>query len=314
MEKQIALDMNLAEGLGRYFDELFASLESHPEDKYSERELSDEEVNALSRQILSLSDTGRELFYGRYCFLMSDEAMHVMFGTAFPAGRLRYYKAILSSSHNLPDGEVISERAFKKAAGIALDMDMELTEKEANGQKIISLPRGARSVILKISKGVAAAIVIFAVGLTTAMTVNAEFREKVVNWFIETFAEFSIFNTTSEKEITIEDLRAYHPTYIPERYQHIDTVESPVGITYTYADEQGYILYIDISFPNIDAGINTENMEIRKLEYRGEEAYMMFDSENGGTFAFVLDGTPVYIGGMMNENEAMAIADGIEKR
>ena len=314
MGKQATLDLNHAEGLSRYFEELFETLESYQETEYAERELSDEEVNALSMQILSLSDTGRELFYGKYCFLMSDEAMHVMFGTTYPTGRLRYYKAIISSPYNLLDGEVISERSFKKAAGIALDMDMEMIEKEADAQKIVSLPRGARRVILKISKGVAAAIVLFAVGFTTAMTVNAEFREKVVNWFVETFAEFSIFNTTSEKEITIEDLRTYHPTYIPERYQYIDTVESSAGITYTYADEEGNILYIDFSFSKIDVGINTEKMEIRKLDYRGEDAYMMFDGENRGTFAFVLEGTPVYIGGMMEENEAMAIADGIEKR
>ena len=112
----------------------------------------------------------------------------------------------------------------------------------------------------------------------------------------------------------MEDLRSYYPAFIPERYAHTDTVESNHDIVYSYEDDEGNILYISFTLPGTEVGINTENMEIKTLEFREEEAFMAFNDKNEGTFAFVLDGIPVFIGGRMSEEEAMAIANGIEKR
>ena len=314
MNKGILPNVNNTEGLSAYCEQLFSVMENSPREALPERDLPDDGIRILCQQILALSDTGKELFFGRYCYRMSDDAMQTIFGTTFPAGRLQYYKSILSSAHNMNEGERISERSYQRASEMALDQEVERIEKEANTQRILTFPNEPKRIIRVLMKGVAAALIILSLGFMTAMTVNAEFRERVVNWFIETFSEYSKVQTSSGQDITTEDLRSYEPTYIPERYAHMDTVESDNEITYLYEDDEGSILYISFVLPGVEVGINTENIEIQEMEFRGEEAYMAFDDENRGTFAFVLDGIPVFIGGQMSEEDAMAIANGIEKR
>ncbi|MBQ6734365.1 MAG: hypothetical protein IJR00_05590 [Lachnospiraceae bacterium] len=314
MNKGISPNVNNAEEMNAYFEQLFSAAEKSLLEELPQRELSDEGICVLCQQILALSDTGKELFYGRYCYQMSNDAMQTVFGTSFPAGRLQYYKSLLSSAHNLKEGERISERSYQKASEMALDQDMERTEKEANRQKMLVFPAGTKKIIRVLAKGIVAAMVILTVGFTTAITVNAEFRERVINWFIETFTEYSKVQTSSDQDITIEDLRSYYPAHIPERYTHTETVILDIEIAYYYEDPEGNTLYIRFSIPGTEVGINTENMEIKALEFRGEEAFMAFDDENRGTFAFVVDGIPIFIGGQMSEEEAMAIANGIEKR
>ena len=314
MNKDISLNENHKEGLSAYFEQLFSVMENRTQETLPERELSDDGIRVLSQQIIALSDTGKELFYGRYCYQMSDDAMQAIFGTSFPAGRLQYYKSILSSAHKLAEGERISERSFQRASEMSQDQDMERTEKAAITQKMFAFPRRTKKNTRLLEKGIAAAMIILAVGFTTAITVNADFRKQVVNWFIETFTGYSKVQTSSGQDITMEDLRSYYPAFIPERYAHTDTVESNHDIVYSYEDDEGNILYISFTLPGTEVGINTENMEIKTLEFREEEAFMAFNDKNEGTFAFVLDGIPVFIGGRMSEEEAMAIANGIEKR
>ena len=310
---QITTDKRIMDALEEFFLARFEAAEEDASGVHKQTDLSYDDVCILSDQILALPEDARELFYGRYCFGMSEEAMQTMFGTPSPVGKLQYYKAILSFAHNLTKEETVSDQSFLEASEMALEADMKETEKECAEQGIIPFPHKARRVFLNVGKGIAAAVVILAVSFTTAVTVNAEFREKVVRWFIETFKEFSIFNTSTGEEITIEDLKSYQPTYIPERYQHIGTSETPVSISFSYAAEDGEALYVTFTLPGIDFLTDTENMEIQKLEYMGGEAYMMFDEDSRGTLAFSLDGIPVYISGRIIEDEAYAIADGIVK-
>lgn len=310
---QITEDMRIKDALEEFFLARFEEAEEDTPKMYKQIDLSHDDACILTEQILALPEDARELFYGQYCFGMSAETLQTMFSVPSPIGKLQYYKSILSSAHKLTKEETISEQSFREASEMALDEDVEQTEKECAGQGIIPFSNRTIHLFRGIGKGAAAAAVIFAVGFASAVTVNAEFREKVVRWFIETFKEFSVFNSSSNEELTIEDLKSYHPTFIPERYQHIGTSETPVSISFSYAAEDGEALYVTFTLPGIDFLTDTENMDIQKLEYMGGEAYMMFDEDSRGTLAFSLDGIPVYISGQISEDEAYAIADGIVK-
>ena len=313
MEQQTALQPNEEEKLSRYFERIFSSIEREPREELSETDLPDDAIHVLCEQILSLSDKGKELFYGRYCFMLSDDAMQTMFGTAFPAGRLRYYKEMFSAAHNLPRDETISERSFQKASELALDRDMKRTKKEANAQRTTEAGHEWKRITYRFLKGVVAAIIILAIGFTTAMTVNAEFRKRVVNWFVHRFNTHSTFYNMVDIETSIEELVRYQPEYIPERYEIAERTETSEGLIYRYTEQNSSTLYVIINMPDKDIALDTEGMEILTTTFEGEEAYY-YSSANKSVFVFSKDGYAMYISGNITLEECEQIAKKIKKQ
>ena len=68
-----------------------------------------------------------------------------------------------------------------------------------------------------------------------------------------------------------------------------------------------------MQMPGSEIMIDTEDMEMEKLEWNGQEAFLYSSEEKGIEFSFILDGFPVYIAGRMNREECFEIAKGIRK-
>ncbi|MBR0092095.1 MAG: DUF4367 domain-containing protein [Lachnospiraceae bacterium] len=312
--KQVLMEEKIQNGIHDFFQEKLSGYLCACNEDSQEIDLSDDDIHMLSQQILALSDSARELFYGKYCFQMSEEAIEAMYGIELPFERLQYYKNILSSVYCRDDNVRIREEAFFLATKHAMEIDMAQTERDASKTSIIQTRRWMSRAVNMAVKGVAAAVIIMAIGFTAAITTNAEFREKVVEWLIETFQEFSSFKTVSEAEITMDDLRSYQITYVPARFTLSDLNESQELLSYAYLDEENNPLVIVLQIPGNELLVDTENQDTELVTFGGEDAFLIQDNSDMVTFACTIDGMPVFISGNVDREEVFSIAKGIRKK
>ena len=111
--------------------------------------------------------------------------------------------------------DVYKRQLFSKACKAALKNYLRAELKEGIFDK--TYKRSKLSVPLrKIGKAVAVAVITLTLLFSTCMVANAQFREKVIAWVIETFEKYSIFELKSDGENAQLDLMAYKATYIPD--------------------------------------------------------------------------------------------------
>lgn len=305
----------LQECINEYFDSLFSDLNTKSfEDLESNKSvnLSSEEQERICEKLLLLPDDARYLMFGEYCFNMAFDDIGDMFDITEPKGLSIWYKRMLSNMAGLDSDKEISDESLRLVSRNALEKYIEKIEAEANKGKIIKVSSRTRHYMQAFAKVIAAAVVIFAIGFTTTFTVNAEFREQVVNWFVETFQEFSIFNTSTDNETSLEELKLYEPGYMPDGYSYVDRMEMEDGVNFIYANEEGSIANILITMPSDNWMVNTEEMEFEKLDHNGTEAFF-YNGEEGANFIFSKEGYPMYIMGITKIEECIQIADGIKK-
>lgn len=295
-----------------YFAGYIHELEINDEPDREIVELSGEEVERMSDKLVLLPHEARCVLFGEYCFDMSFNDMREMYELTDPKGLSVWYKRMLSNLAGLSKVQKIADASLKRISDAALEKYMALAEKRANDESLTKAPMKPQKMVVRFAKYVAAAAAVFVIGFTSMMTVNAEFREKVVDWVAETFSEFSIFNTSSEIELSMDDLLKYTPEYIPDKYEYIDTVDMGDGVTYMYADDTGNVLSIFITMPGDGWMVDTEGMDVRETIYDGNDAYYYY-GDGEARFIFSKDGYPMYILGDLDFEECILIANGIKK-
>ena len=107
-------------------------------------------------------------------------------------GRFRFYKELLSSSMGVEAGCMISDDTFVKACHIALKGYLH-NELEADADDEAAGNNRTHIAIRKVWKTVAVAAITLTLLFSTCMVANAQFRERVISWVIETFEKYSIF-------------------------------------------------------------------------------------------------------------------------
>lgn len=145
------------------------------------------------------------------------------------------------------------------------------------------------------------------------MSVNAEFREYVIRWFMEATKQYTIFHLEESENTNSSDLENYMPTYIPERY-HLYSSDVLTGFsTYTYEDENGDLLDISICMPEANAYLNTENMSKEIITVNGASGYLYHDGIYG-TLVTNIDEYALYVTGKASKEELIKIAEGVIKK
>lgn len=307
MEKEQTLRACILDCFAGYIHEL----EINDEPDREIVELSDEEVERMSDKLVLLPHEARCILFGEYCFDMAFDDMREMYELTDPKGLSVWYKRMLSNLAGLSKEQIIADASLKRISDAALEKYTALAEKRANDESPTKASMKPQKMVVRFVKYVAAAAAVLAIGFTSMMTVNAEFREKVVNWVAETFVEFSIFNSSSEMELSMEDLLKHTPEYIPDKYEYIDKVEMGDGVTYMYADNTGSALSIFITIPGDGWMVDTEGMDVRETVYDGNDAYYYY-GDGEARFIFSKDGYPMYILGDLDFEECIEIANGIK--
>ncbi|EKC72345.1 conserved hypothetical protein, membrane or secreted [human gut metagenome] len=99
-------------------------------------------------------------------------------------------------------------------------------------------------VFRRFGKAVAVAAITITLLFSTAMVANAQFREKVIAWVVETFEKYSSFELQSDGENTQPDLQSYKPTYLPDGAELKNTVELPEFYGYVVTDAISLINFV----------------------------------------------------------------------
>lgn len=178
-------------------------------------DLHQQQIHELSKKILLLPHQGRVLLLSRYCFRLSPEETEMFFHLENAKGRFRFYKELLSSSMGVEAGHMISDDTFGKACHITLK-DYLRNELEADTDDKAAGDSRTHIAFRKVWKTVAVAAITLTLLFSTCMVANAQFRERVISWVIETFEKYSIFELHGDELDEPQDLTEYQAGYLPD--------------------------------------------------------------------------------------------------
>lgn len=320
MDKTMETEINKIErletllymGAKEYGEPLFASYAQKREVSSEKIDLTDEWVSKMSARLLAYPVDARNLLFGEYCFNLSFDAIEDLFHIRNAWDRVSWYKRLLADECGLLQTQCISDDSWRKISANALEMHIKHLEDQANANEIKAGKTKVRRYAGVAFRYAAAVLLFCTVGLGVTLTVNAEFRERFINWFVQRFNTYSIFFHTTDIETSMEELVHYQPEYIPERYDLVEKIEAPEGLIYRYVEPDISTLYIFINMPDSDIALDTEGMDVLITTFDGEEAFY-YSGDHESIFAFSKDGYAMYIRGNVTAEECEQIARNIKK-
>ena len=278
---------------------------------YSCVDLPQARIRELSEKVLLLPHQGIVLMFSRYCFRLSSEEAEMFFHLKNAKGQFRFYSELLSSCMGLAENQMISDASFSKACKAALknylraELKEGIFDKTYKRSKLSVPPR-------KIGKAVAVAVITLTLLFSTCMVANAQFREKVIAWVIETFEKYSVFELRSDGETERSDLHSYKPTYLPEGAELMETIEQTVFIGYKYIIGGSESFSIWIGQTDIRIYTDAENSDIEPLDRDGVTGYF-FRKDDLKYMCFERDGCFFSVYGSLDMEELIKIAAGITR-
>jgi dipeptidyl aminopeptidase/acylaminoacyl peptidase len=145
------------------------------------------------------------------------------------------------------------------------------------------------------------------------LAVNAEAREKVFDWIIETFPQFSIFTSQNIDEDNPVELTAFNINYVPRGFELVDRNEGRTKLIYNYSTKNDQKLTIIFSLSSEGKSYyDTENAEIEEFVFKGSRAYIWQTSEIT-YLIWYQDGIECHISGNISKDEIIKVAENILK-
>lgn len=306
----------LQEAAATSFEKTADTLAAAENDNCACIDLHQQQIHELSKKILLLPHQGRVLLLSRYCFRLSPEETEMFFHLENAKGHFRFYKELLSSSMGVEAGCMISDDTFVKACHIALKGYLH-NELEADADDEAAGNNRTHIAIRKVWKTVAVAAITLTLLFSTCMVANAQFRERVISWVIETFEKYSIFELHGDELDEPQDLTEYQAGYLPDGAILQDTTKQPnkepevVIHRYTIGESEDFEILITPS--NNRVYFDTENAEIKPLEKDGLTGYS-FKKDDMTYICFERDGRFFSVYGTADADELLKVAAGITKK
>lgn len=309
------MDMNwqamLHEAANASFEKDIEVRAADDNDAYSCVDLPKAKIRELSEKILHLPHQGIALLFSRYCFWLSPQETEKFFHIKNAKGRFRFYRELLSSSMGLSSEQVISDASLNHACKIAMKDYLRTELKEDSAANSVGKSR-THIVFRRFGKTVAVAAITITLLFSTAMAANAQFREKVIAWVVETFEKYSIFELQSDGENAQPDLQSYKPAYLPDRAELQNTVELPEFYGYEYAVGDMDYFSIWLSQSDIRIYIDTENADVEPFDKDGITGYF-FKKDGLNYVCFERDGAFFSVYGSLDVDELIKIATDITR-
>ncbi len=302
----------LQEAAATSFEKNIESLAAADNDACSYADLPKAKIQELSEKILYLPHQGIVLLFSRYCFRLSPKEAEKFFQLENAKGRFRFYRELLSSNMGFSSAQVISDDSLNQACRIAMKTYLRMELKEdpaANGAG----KRRTHIAFRRFGKAVAVAAITITLLFSTAMVANAQFREKVIAWVVETFEKYSSFELQSDRENAQTGLQNYKPTYLPDGSELLDTVEQSEMIVYEFAINNSGGFEILLSKSDTKVYLNTENTEITPFD-QNEIAGYYFKKGDLNYVCCDRDGYFIAIYGSIDTDELIKIAAGITRK
>lgn len=266
-------------------------------------------IQELNEKILQLPPQGIALLFSRYCFHLSPEETEMFFQLKNAKGRFRFYRDMLSSSMGLNAEQTISDTSLDHACKIALK-DYLRTELKEDADVYRDGKSRTHIAFRHIGKAVAVAAITLTLLFSTCMVANAQIREKVIAWVIETFEKYSIFELQSNGENVRADLQSYQPTYLPDGAELLNMIEQPEMVAYEFAINDSSHFNILLSKADTRIYTDAENAEIESFDKDGVTGYF-FMKDDLNYVCYERDSYFFSIYGSIDMDELIKIAAGI---
>ena len=240
--------------------------------------LTEEEISKLAERILALPHELRDALFAHYYFGLNANETARLFNLDNPKGKLNYARRLLSLDTKINDNSLNTAVEIAVKHYTTTENNLFVVPKYSNRfrrrLRDIDAVQATRSMLNTIMHRVAVVLLVFAIGFSTALVVDADFREDFFNWLIETFPAFSIFYENSNENNILynfshEDIEI---GYVPTSYKldHYDDFYNKV--VYLYSSEQLGDLIISFSIKD-PFYVNTEGIIINEVIINNAPAF-----------------------------------------
>lgn len=234
-------------------------------------------VNAAAKKILSLPFPEQAVFLLYYGFHMNDSQISKVLALphahGMRIGMLNTLQAWTSTPEIFRDPEVLSQScklAIKKLMDEANMQPDVMHAYSRHFRKQLRKVRAAQKPVDYLLRGAsraAAVLLAVSIGLSTAMVTNAEFREKVLEWIVETYPKYSKIRLDGVEDRSgserAGELDSFQIEYIPDGYELVyqSNLETMKHFRYVNSSEQSIIIQI---VPGDGSNnYNTEGAEVK---------------------------------------------------
>ena len=234
-------------------------------------------LEAVSRKVLALPFPEQAVFLLYYGFHMNDsqisEVLALPYAHGMRIGMLNTLQAWASTPEVFQDPEAISKACKIAIKRLTDEVNMQpdiLHAYSRHFRKQLRKVRAAQKPVDYLLRGAsraAAVLLAVSIGFSTAMVTNAEFREKILEWIVETYPKYSKIRLDGVQDRSASDraseLASFQITYIPDGYKLVyqSNLETMKHFRYVNSVEQSIIIQI---VPGDGSNnYNTEGAEVK---------------------------------------------------
>lgn len=217
-------------------------------------------LEAASRKILALPFPEQAVFLLYYGFHMNDsqisEVLVLPYAHGMRIGTLNTLQAWASTPEVFCDPEALSQACKLALKKLMDEVNMQpdvLHVYSRHFRKQLRKVRAVQKPVDYLLRGVsksAAVLLAVSIGFSTTMVTNAEFREKVLEWIVETYPKYSKIWLDGVQDRSASDrasdLDSFQITYIPYGYELVyqSNLETMKHFRYVNSAEQSIIIQI----------------------------------------------------------------------
>lgn len=296
------------------------------EDSMHYLSLSEMQIQLLAKKIGVMPLEYQNILLLWYCFEQESSEIEEVLGVTQIEEKLKYVNKLLSRRLGLNDSW-IEEESMEEACKQALIQMMrgyrhmkavrnpQYSREFREKLKGIQIRKSPATLSAVISKRIAAAMLISALGFSALLAVNGEAREKFLGWVVEVFSEFTIFDRKGDEENRdFSQLEKFHFNYIPTGYWLEDIKEGNSVRIYEYVNENKECMTIRlfISPEGMKTYFNTEGVEVEETIVRGLQGYVT-QNDTSSSLLWYEDGIEFLLYGKLSREEIVKIAENIVK-
>ena len=267
----------------------------------AEKNLDGKALQMLAEKILLLPQDAISVLFGTYCFGLNEKQIEDVYGVTPVSGRRLYYRELLSRLVGLPGKEYISESSMEKASMKALRRYMSTIEKRH---------RPVHHQTFLLLRSAAAILIAFLTAFMLRMSADAAFRERVLQWIIDRFETYSIFNVISTGTTISADKVVFD--YMPAGFRQTERIGDENHSTITCLGENGEYVYIHISAIPGSELIDTEDMAMEEITLHEEKAYY-YQKDDHSHLVCSYKGLSIHIIGTISKEDSVRIAGSIRE-
>lgn len=217
-------------------------------------------LEAASRKILALPFPEQAVFLLYYGFHMNDsqisEVLVLPYAHGMRIGMLNTLRAWANNPEAFCDPAALSQACKLALKKLMDEVNMQPDVLHAYSRHFRRQLRKVRAVqkpvdyLLRGVSKAAAVLLAVSIGFSTAMVTNAEFREKVLEWIVETYPKYSKIRLDGVQNRSGSDraseLASFQITYIPDGYELVyqSNLETMQHFRYVNSAEQSIIIQI----------------------------------------------------------------------